>query len=162
MWLAAGVTFGLALSWMWPHQPAGAGVVDRDAKFGMITVPVKDVQFGGVRDNLEGVFVLDFLTGQITGGVLSSKTGTFLHGYAYNVAADFQIDPNKQPNYAIVTGNTGLVSRGRVTMATGVIYVGELNSGLVIAYGFPYNDTNRPVALSLVKVDKFQWRQPSE
>ena len=150
LWLLAGVAVGMAMSWFWPQEPMHAAVADRDDKFALMTVPVKDIMLAGVRDHLEGVFVLDFLTGQLKGAVLG-KVGRFTHFYYRNVAADFSVDPSATPHYAFVTGTAQLTSQGRVTMASGVIYVGELTSGKVVAYGFPYNDTNRvmaPVPLS--------------
>jgi hypothetical protein len=158
LWLMAGVAVGLAASWFWPQEPMHAGTSDRDDKFAMLSVPVKDVTFGGVRDTLEGVFVMDFLTGQLKGAVLA-KTGRFSHFYYRNIAADFQVDPAATPHYAIVQGNAQLPSQGRLTMATGVIYVGELTSGKVLAYGFPYNDTNAPVGpFPLAPMDTFAFR----
>jgi hypothetical protein len=155
----AGVAAGLAVSWFWPQEPMHAGTSDRDDKFAMLTVPVKDVTFGGVRDHLEGVFVLDFLTGQLKGAVVG-KAGKFSHFYYRNLAADFQVDPSATPHYSIVQGNAQLPSQGRLTMATGVIYVGELTSGKVAAYGFAYNDTARPVGpLPLAPLDTFAFRE---
>ncbi len=159
LWLLAGVAVGLAGSWFWPQEPMHAGTADRDDKFAMLTVPVKDVTFGGVRDHLEGVFVLDFLTGQLKGAVLS-KAGTFTHYYFRNLAADFQVDPSATPHYAIVQGNAQLPSQGRLTMATGVIYVGELSSGKIAAYGFPFNNANQVLApIPLTPMATFPFRE---
>jgi hypothetical protein len=45
-------------------------------------------------------------------------------------------------------------------MATGVIYVGELTSGKVAAYGFPYNDTAKPVGpFPLAPLHTFSFRE---
>jgi hypothetical protein len=155
----AGVAVGLAASWFSPQEPMHAGTADRDDKFAMLTVPVKDVTFGGVRDHLEGIFVLDFLTGQMKGAVLG-KTGTFSHFYFRNIAADFQVDPSATPHYAFVQGNAQLPSQGRFTMATGVLYVGELTSGKVAAYGFVFNDVNRPVGpIAIAPLDTFPFRE---
>ena len=157
--MMAGVAVGLAASWFWPQEPMHAASSDRDEKFGMLTVPVKDVQFAGVRDHLEGVFVLDFLTGQLKGAVLG-KNGKFTHTYFRNIAADFQVDPAATPHYAIVQGNAQLPSQGRFTMATGVIYIGEMTSGKVAAYGFVFNDTARPVGpIALAPLDTFPFRE---
>ncbi|HUG91164.1 MAG TPA: hypothetical protein VML55_10035 [Planctomycetaceae bacterium] len=162
VWLAVGVVAGLALAWVWPHEPLAARATDRDARFAMTTIPVRDITISGFRDNLDGVFVLDFLTGRLTGAVLNNKTGQFFHFYGRNVAADFNVDPNAgNPAYAIVTGNTGLSSQRGVTFANGTIYIGEMNSGLVIAYAFPYVDSNRPLPpTELVKVAAFPFREP--
>lgn len=159
LWLMAGVVFGLAVSWFWPQEPIHASSSDRDEKFAMLTVPVKDVQFAGVRDHLEGVFVLDFLTGQLKGAVLG-KVGRFTHFYMRNIAADFQVNPSVTQHYAIVQGNAQLPSTGRSTMATGVIYIAELNSGQVVAYGFVFNDTNRAVGpIIMRRLDNFAFRE---
>lgn len=159
LWLMAGAVLGLAVSWFFPQEPLHAASADRDEKFAMLTVPVKDVLFAGVRDHLEGVFVLDFLTGQLRGAVLG-QNGKFTHFYTRNIAADFQVDPSATPHYAIVQGNAQLPSQGRMTMATGVIYVGELSSGQVVAYGFPYNDTNRPMGpIPMARLHNFPFRE---
>lgn len=159
LWLVAGVAVGLAVSWFWPQEPMHAGTSDRDDKFGMLAIPVKDLQLAGVRDHLEGVFVLDFLTGQIKGAVLG-RNGKFSHFYFRNIAADFQIDPTATPHFAFVQGTAQLPSTGRATMATGVIYIGELTSGKVAAYGFPYNDTAKPVGpFPLAPLDTFSFRE---
>lgn len=142
-WLIAGLGLGLCVSWMWPHEPMHAATVDRDEKFAMITVPVKDVQFAGVKDSLDGIFVLDFLTGQLRGAVLDPRSGQFSTAYLRSVASDFQVDPNATARYAVTTGVANLPNQGRVQMSSGVIYVGELNSGMVMAYGFPYSDNQR-------------------
>jgi hypothetical protein len=161
VWVAGGVVAGLGLAWVWPHEPVAARSTDRDAKFAMTTIPVKDVTIGGFRDNLDGVFVLDFLTGRLTGAVLNNKVGRFDHFYGRNVAADFNVDPNAgQPAYAIVAGNTGLVSVRNVTFANGTIYIGEMNSGVVHAYAFPYVESNRVVPpMELQRIDSFQFRE---
>jgi hypothetical protein len=157
-WLAAGIVVGLALAWVWPHEPVAAAS-DRDKGFAMTTIPVRDVTIAGFRDNLDGVFVLDFLTGRLTGAVLNNKTGKFFHAYYRNVAADFNIDPQGTPAYAIVAGNTGLTSTRGVTFANGTIYIGEMNTGRVIAYAFPYAESNRPIPpIQLVTVDYFAFR----
>jgi hypothetical protein len=117
------------------------------------------VSFAGVKDSLEGVFVLDFLTGQIKGAVLNNRTGTFTHAYGRNVALDFQVDPNATARYTISTGLAMLPVQGRVTMAAGVIYVAEMSSGKLAAYGFPYSDGGvTPGVVPLKPLDVFQFR----
>ena len=158
LWLVTGVLAGLCISFFWPHEPVRATTGDRDDKFAMLTVPV-GLAISGAE--VEGVFVLDFLTGTLAGGVLN-KSGAFTASYGRNLAADFNVDPEAQPHYAFVSGLANIPSQGRVTMATGVVYVGELTSGKVIAYGFPYNETPRPVpTVQLAPLDQFQFRAPS-
>jgi hypothetical protein len=161
-----GIVAGLGVAAFWPHEPIRAAATDRDtkdSKFVLTTVSVKDVTIAGVRDSLEGVFVLDILTGKLQGAVLNGKFGKFTNFYAKDVAADFQLDPQQEARYAIVSGNSQLAGGRGETPATGVIYVGELNTGKVIAYGFTFREVNRPVpALPLVVLDQFQFREPSQ
>ena len=123
----------------------------------MTTVAVTDVTIAGVRDVLEGVFVLDILMGRLIGKVIS-KNGQFTHTYQANLAADFGIKGNVQPQYAIVTGNAIMPQAGPQTPATGIIYVGELTTGKVIAYGFFYN-SNRGGLRPLQPIDGFEFRE---
>jgi hypothetical protein len=48
-------------------------------------------------------------------------------------------------------------------MAHGVIYVGELTTGLVNAYSFQYNETNQVLPPQpIIPMDQFQFREPAE
>ncbi len=162
--LAFGLLAGLCLSTFWPHQPLSAGTSDRDKNFGMITVAARDIALGGVSDKQDAVFVLDFVTGRLKGAVLNGRTGTFTNFYFRDVAADFDVDPTKgDPHYAIVAGISQLPARGRINWANGVLYIGELSSGRIHAYAFPYNATRgkqAPVQMTLV--DGFPFRQPMQ
>lgn len=168
--LVAGIACGLALAWFWPHEPALAIATDRDSKFVMVTVPVTAGVTGGVAGvpgpgsmPLEAVFVLDLLTGRLQGAVINNRSGKFQHAYYRNVAADFQVDPQAEPHYAIVGGTAQLTAGRGVTPASGVIYVGELSSGKVVCYSFPYGESNRPVPpIEMTPIDVFQFRESSQ
>jgi len=154
--LAIGVVTGMCLSSIWPHQPAFAVATDRDSRFAMATCHV------GSSSNAEGVFVLDFLTGQLTGGIINARSGKFQYTYSRNVAADFNIDANAEPHYAIVTGQATLPNAGRIQNAQAVVYVAELSSGRVAAYAFPYQQSNTAAAaIAMTPLDSFQFREAS-
>lgn len=154
--LAAGLLIGLYIASSRPREIAFAATTDRDSKFAMTTCDINDVA------GVEGVFVLDFLTGQLQGGVLNTKTGKFQYTYSRNIASDFNIDPNAEPHYAIVAGRANLPSSGRVQPAQGVVYVAELSSGRVAAYMFPYSPGNRGAAgVQMVPLDSFPFREAS-
>mgnify|MGYP006908273216 CR=1 FL=1 len=156
MWLAVGVVVGLCIAYFWPHEPALAAVTDRGEDYALATCTVS---FG---DTLEGVFVLDFLTGRLSGAVLNTKVGKFGNFYYRSLADDFRTDPNSPGRYTIVTGKANLPSQGRLTLATGVVYVAEFDSGLVACYAFPYAETARtaqPVPIEIVMLDRFPFRQ---
>ena len=137
VWLTAGLAVGLCVSYFWPHEPALAVGNDRDSKFGMLTAPM--------APNIEGVFVLDYLTGQMTGAVLNGSSGKFNHVYLRNVAVDFNVDPKSQPHYVFVAGQMALPRKSGLYPGASVIYVGELSSGKVLAYGVNYPRTTRAV-----------------
>ena len=154
MWLTTGLVAGLCISYFWPHEPVAAASNDRDAKFGIMTTPV--------TLGMEGVFVLDYLTGRLSGAVMNGNTGKFNHTYIRSVAADFKVDPKATPHYAFVGGTASLAGRGGVSPATSIIYVGELSSGVVMAYGINYKIAQRPVPTQpFVPLDAFPFREAS-
>ncbi len=158
VWMAAGLMLGLCIAYVWPHEPALATATDRSSKFGLATCPISP-GFAGSGE-LEGLFVLDYLTGRLSGAVLNPKFGKFTNFYFRSVAADFQVDPKAEPVYAMLAGRTQLVSKTRASMAIGVIYVGELTTGRIVAYGFPYNDTNKPLdPIEMAPLDTFPFRE---
>lgn len=162
-WLAAGVVGGLAVAYFWPHEPAFATNADRDGQFAMVTVPV-GTSAAGISDPMDGVFVLDFLTGQLKGAVLNRQNGKFTSFYLRDLAKDFNVDPEKEPHYAMVTGYAQLAGRGGATFASGVVYIGELSSGRIHAYAFPWKEAPRPapVVIPLALIDGFPWREPTK
>ncbi len=153
MMFAAGAFVMGAATYFWPQPEIKASVANGNDKFTMVTVPLTET------GEIEGVFVLNHLTGQLTGGAIYSQTGKFGYSFMHNVAADFQTSKKTpEPKYAIVSGTANLQSSGGVQPAFGVIYIGELSSGAVIAYGFP-RPTNRNAgsAMPLVKLDFFKF-----
>lgn len=162
VWIAAGLLGGLCISYFWPHEPVMSATSDRAAKFGMLTVPVQP-SIAGISGELEGVFVLDYLTGRLTGAILDAKSGKFAYGYFRNVAADFNVNPNVDATYAMVAGGNQLQAKGGVPLASGVIYVGELSSGKIIGYSFPYAATRSAVGpIQMQPVDGFPFRQEAK
>ena len=149
-WISIGVVAGVAISTLWPHEHAGASVADRNDKFAMVTA-----QFD-VTDFVEGVFVLDFLTGQLRGSILNPGAAKFSTLYARNIAADFAVNPDEPGTYAIVSGRTNVTFRGMPSPAASCIYVAELNSGKVICYAFPQVGRG---AATLQPMDFFQFRE---
>ena len=161
VWLVIGVLAGLCISYFWPHEPVSAATSDRDTNFGLITVPVRDVTIAGVRDTMEGVFVIDYLTGRLQGAVINPRIGKFTSAYFRNLAADFKVDPQANPHYTLATGTIQLAARGQATWANAILYVGELNSGMIHAYAFSYTDNRvKGAPVPLVLMDGFRFRQP--
>lgn len=153
MWLAVGLAAGLCISYFWPHEPVAAVGNDRDSKFGILTAPM--------APNVEGVFVLDYLTGQLSGAVINPGNGQFNHTYTRSVATDFKVDPKSQPHYAFVSGLASLPKSRSVPLpGASVIYVAELSTGRVIAYAVNFPRTRGPVKpQDLVPIGNFPFRE---
>ena len=156
VWLIAGVLIGLAIANYWPHEQAMAITTDRSEKFAMLTVPA--------ANDTEAVFVLDFLTGRLTGAVFDRQAKGFVAFYYRNLAEDFQADVNLTPTYAIVQGAAPFRSRSGAQIAPSAIYVSELSSGKVNAYGIPYKNFTRlqEAPISLVPVTSFSFRAAAQ
>jgi hypothetical protein len=157
VWLVVGLIAGLAIANFWPHEQAYAVATDRDAQFAMCTLQVS------IIDPIEGIFVLDFLTGSLKGAVINRQGGVFTTYYYRNLAADFNVDPKTEPHYAIVSGQAQLPAASGTTPASSLIYIGELTSGKVIAYAFPWKETRSVIPpVPLLPVANFQFREPSK
>ena len=155
MMFAAGAIVMGASAYFWPQPEIKAGMANGNDKFTMVSVPLSEV------GEAEGIFVLNHLTGVITGGVLLNTTGKFKYRFQHNVAADFQTSAETpEPKYAIVSGILNLPVQGGVQPSYGVIYVGELSSGAVIAYAFERPNTrNVGTVKPLVKLDFFKFSE---
>jgi hypothetical protein len=157
VWLAIGLISGLLISYFWPHEPVYAATADRNSQFAMATVGVNLI------DPIEGVFVVDFLTGSLRGAVLNRQAGRFTAFYYRDLAKDFNVDPQSEPHYAFVSGQAQLAGRGGVTFSSGVLYVGELSSGKIACYAFPWKETPVPSGVTpLLPIDVFQFREPTQ
>ena len=155
VWLAIGLMAGCCLSYLWPHETVYArGQLDRNDQFVMFSTTAT------LDAGAEVVFLLDFLTGRLTGAVLNRQQEKFMTFYYRNVAADFQVDPDAKPKYAIIAGAANLQGRRGAQFAQSAIYVAELTSGRVIAYKFPYQNTNRVTPpIQLIPMDAFPFRE---
>ena len=122
--------------------------------FAACTVPLA----GGT----EGFFILDFLTGDISGGVINPMTSTFGATFRHNVLNDlgFQPGQGKNPKFLLVAGQVEM-RRGRTPMAPAVLYVTDGASGITAAYGIPFSSQRGAVggvAVPLVLLDVAQPR----
>lgn len=154
--LAIGVILGTSFMVLKPHQPVKASAANGNDKFSMATCRV-------TLGESEAIFVLDHLTGVLRGGFLNSQSGSFSHQYIRTVALDFQINPaTPEPKYSMVAGDAQLRTSGGVQPANGLLYVAELTSGSVIAYGFAAPRGRGAAApLEIFRIDGFQFREAS-
>ena len=156
VWLVTGLLVGLAISYFWPHEPLRANA-DRNEKFAMTTAML--------GRGIEAVFVLDFLTGRLTGAVLNNQGDTIVYIYGRNVAKDFnQADADGAGNYAIVSGFSQRKARAGIQWGQSSIYIAELSSGKVICYGIPYQNLSRPARgpVELLPISNFSFRRAAD
>jgi len=96
---------------------------------------------GLIDGNVEGLFLLDHVTGNLQCWVLSPKTGSVGGYYTANVARDLQLEGKTgATEYLMVTGNFFFAGNsGNDAPGNSVCYVGDSASGKVVGYGLVYN-----------------------
>ncbi|MBL9080910.1 MAG: hypothetical protein JNK76_03845 [Planctomycetales bacterium] len=132
--LAAGLIVGLVVGGFLPHAPIYAVATDRQDNFALAT--------GEVDGDMEGVFVLDSTTGELTGALVNTSKLPPVLGVVYsaNVMKDMALDGSKDVKFTMVTGLLPLrPGQGVAQWAASVIYIAEVNSGKLAVYGMPYN-----------------------
>jgi hypothetical protein len=131
--MGIGLAVGLVLSGFWPHTPLHAVSTDRADTYAMATGPV-DVE-------VEAVYLLDFLTGDLGAIVLGKQPGSWTGFFKRNVLADLAVDPQKNPKFMMVTGMAALrrTSGTHQQPSSAACYVAEITSGKVVAYAIPWN-----------------------
>lgn len=113
---------------------------------------------GMISEGVEGVFMLDFLTGDLQVMSVNPRTRLLGGAYKHNVLADLLVDAtSKKPAFLMVTGLAPVQTGGAaVRPADSVLYIADATSGNWVAYAIPWN---RQIAIaggaqggSLVKV----------
>ena len=156
--LGLGLATGLLLAGLWPNTPLHAVATDRSESFLMATGPLDD--------GIEGVYVLDCLTGELRGAALSKQNAKFNAFFVGNVAHDLNVDQAKNPRYMMVTGIADLVRVGgaRIAPSKSILYVGEITTGKVAAYGIRWSPAshvqNQPYQATFMLLDMFPMRKP--
>ena len=99
------------------------------------------VATGAVSDDAEGVFFLDYLTGDLQCLVYYPRSGAFGARYYTNVQQHMP-SSGKSAQYLMVTGGT-VSSRtsSNVKPANCLVYVTDVNNGTFAAYTVPWNKT---------------------
>lgn len=94
---------------------------------------------GPVDDDVEGLYTLDFLTGDLSCFVINARNGAFGGLFKTNVAAVMGAEKGKKPNYLMVTGQINAVGNyGGQRPAACLCYVVDANTGDVAAFSFPW------------------------
>lgn len=131
--LSIGLVAGLNVQGLWPHVPLHASATDGYESFSIAT--------GLVHSDVEGLYFLDYLTGDLIGAVVNPKTGKFNARFTYNVSQDFA-GSGRNAKYLMVTGLINM-PRGRAGFqpASSIVYIADATSGQVGAYVMPWNQS---------------------
>lgn len=99
------------------------------------------ISTGFIADGVEGLFVLDFITGNLQCQVLNPRTGGAGGLFQHNVSLDLGVQQGKQPHYLLVTGVAEFryATGGNVHPAGCIVYVADANTGRYAAYMMPWN-----------------------
>jgi len=133
----------------WPRAQAMSTLSDET--FAVCTAPI-DM-------NMEGFFMLDFETGDLTGGVLNPNTAKFMTTYRYNVLKDLGFKPGQvqNPRFLIVPGRASFGGNSGNRMAQSVLYVTDGSTGVTVAYGIPWSSqqstAGKPAMAELIPLD---------
>ena len=162
--IAAGVLLGACVAGgvaalvpgVWRPQPVLAVSSLSDDSFAVCTVPLDN--------GVEGFFLLDFQTGDITGGVLNPATQKFGVGYRHNVLKDlnFKAGKAKSARFLLVSGALGFAGQTGNTLAPSVLYVTDASTGLTVAYGIPWGPGAGGLRNPLVALDGINARGGGE
>ncbi len=131
--IGIGLIAGLVLSGIWPSTALHAVATDRNDTYVMATGPLDP--------DVEAVYLLDCLTGDLGAFVLGRQPGLWSGIFKRNVSADLGVDPQKNPKFLMVTGLAGLRrgSGSRTPWSGSVCYVAEVTSGRMAVYAIPWS-----------------------
>lgn len=112
-----------------------AGTATRSESLSMAT--------GRIEERVEGLFILDHLSGDLQCWILNPKNGQPIGFYTANVKQDLAAEGAKTggSDYVMVTGDYFFDGGGSGNNAPGrtICYVGDAASGAVVGYGLLYN-----------------------
>ncbi len=147
--LAAGLVIGLSIGGglavgllMGQRAPAMPDSVLAELKLKAAATHGSDtfaIATGPIDDEVEGLYTLDFLTGDLSCFVFNSRNLSFGGGFKTNVAQQLGAERGKAPKYLLVTGQINTVggyNGGRP--AACLCYVVDANTGDAAAFSFPW------------------------
>ena len=151
--VAIGAFVGLAAGRTWRPERVQALTSLADESFAVCTVPL-----GGV----EGFFILDFETGDLSGGVINPATGRFSGAYKHNVLQDlgFKAGQAKNPRFLLVSGAAELQTGGAAQVAPAVLYVTDSSTGATAAYAIPFNPQQAAAGTFMAKLELLDVARP--
>jgi hypothetical protein len=127
-WLGAGNDRRVA--WSLPATPIYASATDSSKDLVIAT--------GHVAEDIEGLFALDGLSGDLQCTVFNPTAQAFNAVFRRNVLADLQIDAAKSPRFLMVTGEVLRTRRTTRQIGESLAYVVETGSGKFAIYAVPW------------------------
>lgn len=126
-----GLVVGLNIKGLWPNVPLHATATEGYESFSIATGPVDN--------GVEGLYFLDYLTGDLRGAVIDPKSGKFNAFFSTKITGDFG-STARNAKYLMVTGVADM-PRGRAGFqpAKSIVYIADATSGQVAAYLMPWN-----------------------
>ncbi len=156
LWIISGLTLGLGLivalatgigvwagtslaSKQFNQQPSPtalrAATAARSNSLSMAT--------GLIDGNVEGLYILDHLSGNLQCWLMNSRTGAIGGVYKANVASALASDKGGEPDYVMTTGSFNWTGGNVQNQQVGqsIVYVADANNGKVVGYSLSYNRT---------------------
>jgi hypothetical protein len=138
-----GIAFGVLLTVFIMRSLVDDSVIGMPINVHAATAAGNDgfsVATGQIDDNVEGLFLLDGLTGDLTCNVISIFNGKFFARMQRNVLNDLDLDDDKNTRLLMVTGLWSFRSQsGQMRPSDSLIYVVDSSSGNYAAYAVPWN-----------------------
>lgn len=148
-WLALGVVAGLFVSGLMPYAPLHAVGNDRGDTFAIATGPLDE--------EVEAIYFLDFLTGDLRAAALNPRMGRFNAFFQFNILQPMQIDVSKNPKFSMITGGADLRRGTGIPLGRSVVYIAESTTGMVGAFATPWDrsvaNSNKPITATLRMLD---------
>ncbi|HUE73575.1 MAG TPA: hypothetical protein VMP01_22045 [Pirellulaceae bacterium] len=151
-WMGAGVSLGLAIGlalavgiWLGMRNGSAAtGLPLADLQLRAAAAHGNEtfaIATGPMDNNVDGIFLLDYLTGDLTCFVLHPRVGKFTIAFKTNVVKDLPQEQGKKPAYALATGRVSVLgTSSNLRPAASAVYVADCNTGRFAAYTMPWNE----------------------
>lgn len=137
--LILGIFVGLVLTNLWRSDNWQGVMVDATATQGQDNFSIAT---GLIGSGMEGLYFLDYLTGDLRAVVLNQRTARFSGFFDYNIQNDFNLTGSKNPKFLMVTGVVDVPrGRGPTQIGSSAIYIAEATTGQVNAYAIEWSST---------------------
>ena len=153
--LVIGAVIGLNLRGLLPSVPLHATATEGHENFAIAT--------GLIDERVEGLYFLDYVTGNLMCTVVDPKSGKFNAFFQKNIAVDFGGGTRENPKYLMVTGMANMArGRGNSQVGKSIVYIAEAASGQVAAYAIPWSGPMQSAGKiqggELIKLDQRRFR----